>query len=95
MNVVYTGAFRNMFSALLNGRLAENEVGAAVRKKLCSAYAGLLDVTTTTTKEYFEFIVAGASCFDPVCFPGAGDTRTFEERLSCVSSQLCAAMNAK
>lgn len=60
------------------------------REALFKSYSGLLDVTAATTEAYFDFVKAGAKCFDPAFFPGVAelDGRSYDARYAEVVAGL-------
>jgi hypothetical protein len=77
LNAIFTGAFETMFGCMVRGWLAKD---ATIRDALYQAYKDLLVVSTTTTKESFDFLMAGAACFPRDFSQVSSFMRTFEDR---------------
>jgi hypothetical protein len=84
---IYFHAFGHAFRDTLKGW---HSLSLPDREALFKSYSGLLDVTAATTKVYFDFVKAGAKCFDPAFFPGVAelDDRSYDARYAEVVAGL-------
>lgn len=87
IKAVYVQAFVRMFSDALQDW---HTTPPDVREAFFGAYSELLTVTTSTTKEYFDFVMHGAKCFDRNFFPEAAklDTICYDDRRAACIKQL-------
>ena len=83
----YVHAFGHAFRDTLKGW---HSLSMPDREALFKSYSGLLDVTAATTEAYFDFVKAGAKCFDPAFFPGVAelDNRSYDQRYAEVVAGL-------
>ena len=78
MNVIYSEAFIGMFTRVTKEWFS---MEPTVREEVFTAYSSLLMGTCSTTKEYFDFVRRGASCFDEQFCAGVKSlsTSSYEE----------------